>query len=79
VCREGGVQGIDTLLEQGLSLAVVDGSRRHVADARMAMAVVVPGEELLAVGARILDATESLREVGPVLESLELRLEERDM
>ena len=66
-----------TLPEQCLCLAVVDSRRSHVADARMAMAVVVPGEELLTVGARVFDAAKALREVGTVLERLELRLGER--
>ena len=74
VCRESGIQGLGTLLEQGLSLAVVDCHRGHVADIAMAMAVVVPGEELLTVGARVFDGAEALREVGTVLERLELRL-----
>lgn len=76
VCRECGVQGVGTLLEQGLSLAVVDRRRGHVADAGMAMAVVVPREELLTMGARVFDAAKALREVGTVLEGLELRLGE---
>lgn len=38
---------------------------------------VAPLEELLAVCTRILDATEALQEVGPVLQHLELRLRVR--
>ena|SRR5450830_333753 len=42
----------------------------------MTMAVVVPGEELLTVSASVFDAAKALREVGTVLERLELRLGE---
>lgn len=55
---------------KSLCLAVVDGSRRHVADTRMAVLVVVPREELLAMGSGIFDAAESRGEVGPVLDRL---------
>ena len=68
--REGRLQCSGPLLKQGLCLAVVDGSRRHVADTRMAVLVVVPREELLAMGSGIFDAAESRGEVGPVLDRL---------
>ena len=55
---------------------MVNRSRGHVADARMAMAVVVPGEELLTVGASVFDTAKALREIRTVLERLELRLGE---
>ena len=75
MCRESGIQGVGTLLEQGLSLAaVVDRRRGHVADTGVAMTVVVPGKELLTVGTRVFDAAEALREVGTVLERFELGL-----
>ena len=76
VCLEGCVQCVGALLEQGLCLAVVDGDRCHVADARMAMTVVVPGEEVLSVGARVFDATETRWEVGMVFRRFNLRLAE---
>ena len=53
------------------------GRRRHVTDARMAMAVVVRGEEHLALGTGFFDSAEALREARPVFERLELRLGER--
>jgi hypothetical protein len=40
---------------------------------------VVPGEELLAVGARILDAAETLGEIGTIFERFELSLGVRNM
>ena len=45
----------------------MDVVRRHVADAGVTVLGVVPGEEDLAMGARILDAAETLGEAGPVL------------
>ena len=44
------------------------------AEPAVAVLVVVPGEEVLAVGAGVLDRGEAAGEVGPVLEGLELRL-----
>lgn len=44
------------------------GGRRHVADATMVMALVVPREELLTVGTSIFDTTETLREIRTVFE-----------
>ena len=70
---EGGLpSGMD-----GLSRAVVDAVRGHVADARVLMLVVVPGKELLTEGACIGQATKARREVGAVLQGLELGLAER--
>src|SRR5665811_1361432 len=46
------------------------------ATARVAVAVVVPGEELLTVDASVFDTTKALGEVRTVLECLELRLGE---
>jgi hypothetical protein len=52
----------------------MNGSRRHQADAAVAVFMVVPVEEALAVSARIFDRAEACGEVGSVLEGLELRL-----
>ena len=41
------------------------------------MFVVVPGEELLAVSASVLDRAEAIGEVGSVLQGFELRLRVR--
>ena len=76
VCREGDVQGVGALLKQRVGVAVMNRGRCHEADARMAMAVVVPGEELLAVRACILDTAKARRKVGTIFEGLELRLGE---
>jgi hypothetical protein len=55
----------------------VDAVWGHVADTRVLMLVVVPAEELLTEGARIGPTTEARREVGAVLQGLELGLAER--
>ena len=55
---------------------MVHGGRRHVADATMVMALVVPREELLTVGTSIFDTTETLREIRTVFEGFEMRLGE---
>ena len=54
--------------------AVMDGGGRHQADPAVAVFVVVPAEELLAVSASVLDRAEALGEVGSVLQGFELRL-----
>src|SRR5450759_5194386 len=48
------------LLGQRRSGALVDGGRSHQADSAMAGFVVVPGEELLAVSASVLDRAEAI-------------------
>jgi hypothetical protein len=73
MCEKRGIQARLSGDQQCVGVAVVNGMRRHVADARMPMQRVVPTEEGLAVRARILDAAEARREVGPVLHRLELR------
>ena len=75
--RMGGERGIErdgALRGERRSGAVMDGGRRHQADAAVAVFVVVPAEELLAVSASIFDRAEAIGEVGPVLQGLELRL-----
>jgi hypothetical protein len=74
VDQERVVEGLGTLLEERLRVAVVNAVRGHEADAGMAVCAVVPLEELLAVGTRILDATEAFGELGAVLERFELSL-----
>ena len=74
MCSEGGIKRQGSLRAQRLSGAVVHGGRGHQADAAVAMLVVVPVEELLAVRAGVLDRAEPLREVGSALQGLELRL-----
>lgn len=63
--------------EHGVGVTVVHAVRRHVADARGAVHGVVPGEEGLAVGARILDAAKARREVRAIFHRLELGLRVR--
>ena len=57
-------------------LPVVHSGRRHQPDARVAMLAVVPGEERLAEGAGVLEATEAFREIRAVLQRFELGLGE---
>ncbi len=77
MCNERGIEaGLSGDLQR-LGMAVVNGVRRHVANARVTVHPVVPGEEGLAVRARILDAAETLREVRPIFHRLELRLRVR--
>ena len=68
------VEDVSALLEERLRAAVVNALRGHEADAGVAVGAVVPLEEVLAVGARILDAAETLREVRTIFERFELRL-----
>ena len=72
VGRKGFAQGGLPSGVDGLCRAVVDAVWGHVADARVLMLVVVPGEELLTESACIGQATEARREVGAVLQGLEL-------
>ena len=60
-----------------LGAAGVDVSWREVADAGMAVVVVVPGEEDPAEVAGVQLGSESVGEVRPVLEGLKLRFAER--
>ena len=54
--------------------AEVDGGRGHQPDPGVPVVMVVPPEELAAVGAGVLDVVEPLGELGPVLQGLEVRL-----
>jgi hypothetical protein len=77
VGQEGLVEGGLAEWRACLRRAVVDAVWGHVADARVLMLVVVPGEEGWTVGGRRLEAAEARGEVGPVLHGLELRLRVR--
>ena len=55
------------------SLAVVNACRCHQAQAGMVVLVVIPGEEVLAKAARILDRSEAVRVSRAVLQGLEVR------
>ena len=52
-------------------LSEVDVGRRVESKARMSVLTVVPAEEALAEGARILDRTEAVRKLRSVLERLD--------
>jgi hypothetical protein len=54
----------------------VDVVRREQPDSDVVMLGVVPGEEVAAEAACVLERTESVRKVGPVLQGLELRFGE---
>lgn len=73
----GLLQDLAALDLQGLGCAIVDGVRGHQADATVAMVVVVPVEEMLTMSPGILERSEALREVWPILQGLELRLRVR--
>ena len=72
VSVECDVENVSALLEERLCTAVVNALRGHEADAGVAVCAVVPLEEVLAVGARILDAAEAFGELGTVFERFEL-------
>ena len=55
------------------SLAVVNACRCHQAQAGMVVLVVVPGKEVLAETARILNRSEAVRVSRAVLQGLEVR------
>jgi hypothetical protein len=76
----GGVRGGEHLsagVIGVLGLAVVDDLGGQQADAGVPVLGVVPAEEVPAEGPGLLDRGEAVREVGPVLEGLELGLGER--
>ena len=70
----GGLEGLSALGPDLGRRAVVHRRWRVVADARMAVLVVVEGEERLAERPGIFDRAEPLGERRAVLEGLELRL-----
>ena len=73
----GGERGIErdgALLGQCCSGSIMDGGWSHQADAAVAVFMVVPVEEPLAVSAGVFDRAEAIGEVGPVFQSFELRL-----
>ena len=76
IAAESGIESGLAGDEHGVGMPVVDAVRGHVGDAGVTVGGVVPGEECLAVGSRILDAAEARREVGAVLHGLELRFGE---
>jgi hypothetical protein len=71
---EGGIERDSALRGESGRSAIVHRIGWHECDTGMTMLSVVPTEELLAMRARILDRPEARREVGSVLQGLELRL-----
>ena len=72
VCNEGRIECIGALLEQFPGLAMVNCVRRHQSDARVAVTIVIPPKELLAVRPSIFDAAETVWKVRAVFERLEI-------
>jgi len=68
----GGIEHNLACSQHGGSLSKVHHSRGKQAQTRVAMLVVVPGKELLAESATVLDTAEAIRELGTVLQSPEL-------
>lgn len=69
----GGVQDVAALGPDGCGVAVVDVGGGVQAESAVAVVVVVPGEEFLAVGAGGLDRGEPGGKRRPVFQGLELR------
>ena len=72
MCGKGRHQGGSALHGELIRVAVVHSVGSHQADSAMAVNGVVPTEEHLAMSPGIFDRAEARREVGPVLERLEL-------
>ena len=70
----GLVKHVLSLLDDLCGHAVMKHIRCHQRDSAVMVFVVVPGKKPLTKGACVLDGTESLGELGPVFESLELAL-----
>src|SRR5271168_4116283 len=70
----GLVEHLLSLLDDLFGPAVMQHIGCQKCDSAVMVLVVVPGEKALAKGACILDRAEALRELGPVLEGLELAL-----
>ena len=72
--EEGNLQGFGACLVYRSRLVEMDGGRGHVTDARVAMGLVVPREEALAMAAGILNAAEADGEIRPIFQGFELGL-----
>jgi hypothetical protein len=70
----GGLEDAGTLELDMLGVSEVDSGRRREADARVVVVMVGPPAEASAERAAILDRAETIRELWPVCESLELGL-----
>lgn len=67
----GGVEGGLAVGDDGVDVAVVDLGWGQQREAPVVVGEVVPVEEAVAVGDRVVEAVEAGGEVGPVLEGLE--------
>ena len=74
VGSEGGIERVLSGAEAGFDESPVDVGGGEHCDAGVAMFVVVPVEEGVAVGAGVFDGAEAAGELGSVFESLELGL-----
>ena len=74
MCGVGGVEYAGTLVADCLCEAVVDVGSGMQAEPAVAMFIVVPSEEDLAVSSGVFDRAEPAGEVGPVFQRLELGL-----
>ena len=74
MCGVGGVEYAGTLVADCLGEAVVDVGGGMQAQPGVAMFIVVPTEEDLAVSSGVFDRAEPTGEIGPVLQRFELGL-----
>ncbi len=70
----GEIQYSSALFSDQLRSAIVDIGRGMEPDARVAVVVVVPGEEPTTVVVGVLEGPKALREVRPILEGPEVTL-----
>lgn len=71
---EGRLEGPRPLVMAVAGPAEVDVGRGEIPEPGMTVFLVVPGDEVDAEGAGVLDRAETIGEVGPVLERLEVGL-----
>ncbi len=77
VASIGRVENLLPLLDDLPGHAVMQHLRRQQGDAAVMMLMVVPGKERLAKITRVLDGSEAIWELGPVLEGFKLALRVR--
>ena len=75
--KEGTIENGLAFGDELSSLTIMDGCRCQQGQPGMMVLVVVPGEEVLAEAAGILNGTEAVRVTGPVLHGFEVRFRER--
>ena len=72
VANIGLVEHVLSLLDDLCGHAVMEHIRCQQGDSAVMVFMVIPGEESLAKGACVLDGAESVGELGPIFEGLEL-------